>query len=357
MVIDESLVDPDVQLSNITALEKSKFGLDVNGNVIVKNESREDGFVSIVNSSTALLLAGATFTGPAEDVSQYSSVTVFVESDVDSANMGFYVQFSINGVDNWFAIKNHTIQDDDTHRHNLAIFAQYFRIKYTNGTTNQGEFRLQTIFHKHKTPVLTEDNSDPIQKHEDVTLMRITNDSLLDISRDLHADKFSFHRFGDNKVVPNGSFADIWSYGPTDPIYNWPVTAETFRIQSGGDAADDAAGLGARTVVIIYLDAIGDLQNDILTTAGALASDETSVTATRFIRAWVVDCGTIKGNNTGQILFENSTTNEIVGVIEAGEGQTEMSMYTVPLNYTAYLSRITIDVAAGANKDADIIIV
>jgi hypothetical protein len=186
-------------------------------------------------------------------------------------------------------------------------------------------------------------------------IVRVDNDKFLDISRGIYADKFSKSRFGHNTAVPNGSFADIWSYGPTDALYNWPTTIEKFRIKAGGNVNDTSGGSGCRSVQVQYLDSVGDLQQEQLATAGASASASTSVTGFRFIRAWCDNAGTILSANTGIMLFENETTGEVVGEIDALKGQTEMSMYTVPRGFSCFLVRIEIDVASGSNKDADVI--
>lgn len=319
------------------------------------NEIRLDdtlGTVSSVNSSTTPLSGSATFTGTAERVEQYSNVTVMVDSDVDGT---LKMQLSTDGT-NWDRSKDVVVDQDISSGsvHTLEIVSKFFRVVYVNGSGAQSHFRLQTIYHKFKSGFLTSSPDEKISKINDAQLVRVSNDVSLDISRGLYSDKSGFHRFGHNTAVPNGSFADIWSYGPTDASYNWPVTAETFRIAAGGNAADSAAGAGARSIQIVYLDVNGNEQQEQLATAGASASAGTSVVATRFVRAWVDTAGTILSSNTGDIIIENSTSNQVVGFIAAGVGQTQMTHFTVPFANTAYLERITINVAAGSNKDADI---
>ncbi len=308
--------------------------------------------VSSVNSSTSPLSGAATFTGTSEDVSQYATITVFVDSDVDGT---LKMQLSSDGT-NWDRSKNVAVNQEigTGSVHTLEVVAQYFRIVYVNGSSAQAHFRLQAIYHKFRSGFLTSSPDEKISKINDAQIVRVSNDPYLDISRGLYSDKYSFHRFGHNTTVPNGSYADIWSYGPSDASYNWPVTAETFRIKAGGNTADDAAGLGAQSIQIVYLDSTGVQVQEQLATAGASESSATSSTGTRIVRAWVDAAGTINSNNTGAILIENTTSGQIVAEIAAGQGQTEMSQFTVPLDHTAYLSRITIDVAAGTNKDADV---
>lgn len=317
--------------------------------------SQNTAEVNTVNSSTTPLADAGVFTGIGQDISQFSTVTVFVDTDIDGT---LSMQFSSDN-SNWDRAKVVTIDQDIASGsvHTLEVVSQFFRVVYTNSTGNgaQSHFRLQTIFHKYRSGFLTSSPDQIISKLNDAQIMRIANDPYLDISRSLYADKYAFHRFGFNGTVPNGSFADVWAYGPTDATYNWPTTDETFRVAAGGNAADDSdGGAGARTIQIVYLDANGNEQQDQLTLAGASASDTTTSTGRRVIRAWVDTCGTIESNNTGEIIIENSSTNQVVAVISAGVGQTQISQYTVPLGYTAYLTRVQVNVSVGTNKDADV---
>jgi hypothetical protein len=191
-----------------------------------------------------------------------------------------------------------------------------------------------------------------VEDTDHVQFVRPVSDHELDIVRGLDQGKFSFHRFGSNGLLPNGSFADIWSYGPTDPTYNWPTAAEGFRVRAGGNVNDAAGGTGARSVVLDFLDATGNRVTETVVTAGASASASTVVPGRRLIRAAVGnDVGTILGNNIGDILIENDTTNEVVAYIQAGIGQTQMSMYTIPLGFTGYLIRVEVNSATSKSTD------
>lgn len=315
------------------------------------------GKVDETNSSIKPLADSAVFTGLAVDVSSFSNISVFVDTD---KNGTLSMEFSIDGEDGHWDRKEAIDIDQAISSgspHTLEVIAQYFRVVYMNSTGNgdQGHLRLQTILHKYKSGFITTTPNEIISHSNDVQIVRVVNDPTFDLSRGLYADKKSFRRFGQNGTVPNGSFADIWDYGPTDPTYNWPTTNEKFRVKAGGNAADTSDGAGARTIQIAYLDDLGNEVQDQLTLAGALVSNETTVTGRRFIRAFVDTCGTILSNNTGNIIIENVTSGQVVGQIAAGKGQTLQSMFTVPLNYTAYLRRVEIDVAVGTNKDADVI--
>lgn len=111
--------------------------------------------VSKSNSSSSTLGSGGVFTGLAEEVDEFGSATVFCYSDVASASGGLSIEFSTDGT-NWDWKKevsagaggNGTVES-------LAIIAKYFRVVYTNGSSAQSEFRLQTRFHAHQSKHLT----------------------------------------------------------------------------------------------------------------------------------------------------------------------------------------------------------
>ena len=106
----------------------------------------DNGLVSTNNSTTSTLTASSTFTGTGEDVSEYSSATTTVYADVSG-----YVQVEQSSDNsNWDVVKYTTVAAATGVDVSSLISANYFRIKYTNDTTNQATFRLQTVFHKSK---------------------------------------------------------------------------------------------------------------------------------------------------------------------------------------------------------------
>lgn len=102
--------------------------------------------ISSVNSSTTPLAANATFTGTLEDVTNYASITVGVLSDQVSATNGLQMQQSPDGT-NWDQADVYTIPASTGKTFGVQITARYFRLVYTNGTTLQTTFRIQTIYH------------------------------------------------------------------------------------------------------------------------------------------------------------------------------------------------------------------
>lgn len=157
-------------------------------------------------------------------------------------------------------------------------------------------------------------------------------------------------KFGSNSAVGTGAYEDVWEGGGA---YNWLTAAAPLRVKAGGNAADDSAGAGARTVVVQGLDEDFSEISETLTTAGGSASSPTSLGFIRVNRAYVDDSGAYGAANTGAISIE-TTGGTTVAHILAAYGQTEQAIYTVPAGWTAYLSRLEVAVDAGTNKTAAI---
>lgn len=151
----------------------------------------------------------------------------------------------------------------------------------------------------------------------------------------------SEHKFGANAAVGNAAREDIWSVGG---VYPWPTAAETVRIKVGGNAADTAAGDGARSVIVIGLDENFDIAQETIVTAGASASSATTTTFFRVYRVFVETSGTYTEANTGIVTIENTTSTDVLAEIQAGYGQSQMTQYTVAKDMKAllYLPSVTI---------------
>ncbi len=106
-----------------------------------------DGKVSTVNSSNTPLLANQQFEGVSEDVLDYAMIFVTVYSDVASATDGLHVRDSSDGI-TWRTGDTFTIPAGTEKTFSVQPNKKYFRLHYTNGTSNQTIFDLQTIFKK-----------------------------------------------------------------------------------------------------------------------------------------------------------------------------------------------------------------
>lgn len=153
------------------------------------------------------------------------------------------------------------------------------------------------------------------------------------------------HKFG-KKTTLTGGFTEIWEGG----THTWPTAAAAVRIQAGGDAADDAAGAGAREITVQGLDENWKEQSETIATAGASASSYTTITFIRVFRAFVSVVGTYHASNTADIIVEDASANTHA-FLAAGIGQTQMTQYTTPINTISSLSRYSFTVDTGKQID------
>jgi hypothetical protein len=104
--------------------------------------------VSTVNSTTAALGAGATFTGTAEDVVQYSSISISYYVKPYTATGNLFVQFS-NTFTNFYPVANLVTAVNSSTSNGFTIDfivkAKYFRVLYTNDSTPQTDLMIQVI--------------------------------------------------------------------------------------------------------------------------------------------------------------------------------------------------------------------
>lgn len=147
LVANDGVDIGDVTINNASGagavnIQDGGNSITVDGSITV---SQTNSFVSTNNSSSATLTANSTFTGTAEDVSHYASISVQVKASHASATNGLSLQFSIDGT-NWDFTTSYTISAAAARWVAVPRQARYFRVVYTNGGTNQTYMRLQTVF-------------------------------------------------------------------------------------------------------------------------------------------------------------------------------------------------------------------
>ena len=179
----------------------------------------------------------------------------------------------------------------------------------------------------------------------------------VDLARGAYEFLSAEHKFGKCESIPSNTWRDIWANGSTalgDIDYPFPTVARRFRIAAGGNANDTAAGSGAQSITVQYLDEDWNPQTETIATNGASASDWSTGTAIRIERAFVYDVGTYGGNNAGAVSIEHETSGDIVCYIGAGAGQTQLSMYSVQAGHRAILSEVNYTIGAAVSQQGDV---
>ena len=153
------------------------------------------------------------------------------------------------------------------------------------------------------------------------------------------------NKFGYNSSIGSGAFETIWETGDD---YPWQSTAVTVDVVSD-DTNDDVAGTGARTLKIQGLDSSYNLVEETVDMDGT-TTVTTTQTFLRVFRMSVETAGT-SGNNIGNISVTYTGGSDVAATITAGNGQTLMTLYTIPAGYTGYL--LSMNISSGKDQEMD----
>lgn len=159
------------------------------------------------------------------------------------------------------------------------------------------------------------------------------------------------HKFGHNEAV--GTTPEPICYGG---VYQTPTGTVTLAAISD-DANDTAAGTGAQTLVIEYLDANFVEQTATINMNGTTETTDTVTGVKRLNRAYVGQSGTYattgsfsqNGTITIRVSGAGATWATIPEIGTSGNavGQSLIGGYTVPAGYTAYILTTGIEVESG----------
>ena len=159
-----------------------------------------DSLISVDNSTTAPLGASGNFTGVAEDVSDFATITITIATDVTGS---FTLQQSSDGV-NWDVSRTAAITPP-SREYIVPVVAQYARILYDNDATPQSYLRLQTRYHKEQSSM------DRIALDGE-----LLDDSLANTTRSVLAGKNESGRYNNVKVTEGSINVNITD--PTSPF-------------------------------------------------------------------------------------------------------------------------------------------
>lgn len=148
----------------------------VNNNPISENnpmpvDSYSNGHLCVDNTTSISLDSDETFIGEWQDTLNYNTIIIGIKADQNSATDGLEIQWSTDG----------SVLDDDDVFTILAnsgkVFTfsparRYIRVSYTNGSSAQSSFSLQTIFkkggfkassHRIQDSIVTEDDAELVK--------------------------------------------------------------------------------------------------------------------------------------------------------------------------------------------------
>lgn len=276
--------------------------------------------ISVNNSTTTPLGISATFTGLPDDVTQASTVSVFAKSDEKGVTGGMEFQFSTDAV-NWNTVGTHTVLAGAVCVVESTVVAQFFRILYTNGTTAQTTFELQTILSPRRNIKIIKNFSNTT----DVAFGTVPDTEMIEPAG--------------HSAALSGTEQTLWDEGG---IYAFPSSAASLNISSD-NTQDDGGQTGALTVTVTYLDANYYEQTETLTMNGT--ASVASVGSMLRINGMSVRSSGSNNANVGTIYLGTGTNTggkpaTVYSLISPDVGVARVGVYTVPGTKTAKLMSV-----------------
>lgn len=291
------------------------------------------GTVSTSNNTTTPLAISGTFTGTAEDVSQYPSVVVACKSDVAGT---LYIEFSPDGT-NWDSSLMYEVAANTNEVHRLAVTRRFVRVRYVNGAVAQTTFRLQTLFGAQG--LLTQGLLSTIQNDADAIVVRPTN-TYDEIAKGKRQNATAVNKFGYNLDIDTGAEEIVAAFGGAfDPNTQVMTTAQTFTIVYN-NTTDGLGQTGALSLLFTYLDA-NFLEQVAIHTLSNTGSDVTSFTGLGINRVVVLSNGGA-GWNVNDITITATTDTTVQAQVPALKSVTQQCLFHTQIGFTFLLKEFVL---------------
>jgi len=324
------------------------------------------GEVDPDNSTSTPLGISGVYSGTAVEITNESVICVSVFADEDSAASGLNIQQSVDGI-NWDHSDTFTIGGGVSENYTINPHAQWYKIDYTNGTTGQSAFRMQSILKAsyvkpsaHRVggdisnqddaelvkAVLSGENGDGlfhnVKTTADGNLTISDNSDGLAIAKGNVTGTSFIHKFGAAPDFDTGDgFVTVWDgaednepYESMQYVYSTTADIDYLTAQSSNDTQlVEVQGLTS--------------SYDLITQTKTLTGQTPVALDTPLIRVFRV-------KNIGSVDFEShvfsyvssgtTVTNgvpqdgsKVRAVVHNGNNQTEMAVFTIPAGKTGYM--------------------
>ena len=359
-----------VKITDGTLTADIKTNVNTTNNEVLVNL---EGHSCDDNTSDTPLGAGASFTGTDwQDTLDYGTLSVNVVADQDSATDGLEIQWSHDGV-NPHDYDKFTILANNAKTFTFGPAERYYRLKYTNGATPQGSFHINSQMRRCYVKPSSHRIQDSIVGEDDAELMKsvitgldgnnvfqnVKVSSVGNLQVDAKPYTYAIAegevvghsanlKFGTRTTIAANTPSTIWE-GPT-ALYAYMSSAQQLKVSSTDNTNDNVGGTGALTLTIYGLDTNYAEISETITMTGTTVVT-TNLSYIRVFRAYVATCGT-SYSNTGTISIKNNAGAVTQAIINIGESQTLMSIWTVPTGKVMYLTQGT--ASTNSNKGARI---
>lgn len=159
----------------------------------------------------------------------------------------------------------------------------------------------------------------------------LADDWKLNLARGKLRNAIHLHKFGANPTPANGIEESIWDGSNLYPWSTWDAGADNVYLKSS-DAGDTSI-----TVFIQGLDENYALQSEIVTLDGTDPSVTAVASANTYIRLFRMYNSSSTPEAGNITAHYGSGAGTVVAQITAGEGQTLMSIYTIPAGHVGLL--------------------
>lgn len=314
----------------------------------------ESGRQSSANTTTTPLASSATFTGTFEQ-NDFSDVGVSCYSDTDGT---LFFDFSVDGTNvRTFPPLGFPVKAGVHEFHTAVKMPRFFRLRFVNSASAQSTLQLYTYygqFGQGNTPL-----NQKMSPDSDAKIVRFASEDEVMLGR--YDGQMIISKFGRNPDIDTGTVPeDIWNGGGT--YTGFPTATAEFLQVVSSSANDTAAGTGARTLRIFYLDAnynMFDANGDPLyvdVTLTGIVPVTTATQAMRVYRAYVLTSGTSQSNEGDITIRWAVTTATVFAVLPATFAQTQLSNFTVPDGWTGYMRRVGVSLADTTANTAQMVL-
>lgn len=303
--------------------------------------------INIAFSTTTPLASGASYSSGVLDMTKSTQVQTEITASHDGTlTINFYEDSG--GTDSVRTLSIPYFASKGFQLYSAPTFGSFVKYEFENTSASlQTDFYYATKFlPTGLTPQILARNGF-LASSMTSSLVRNGSEFNNDRNTGLIGGEESKRKFGVNESV-GGALETVWSYSA-----NWvpnQVLNEKLRVKAGGNANDTAAGTGAQTVLVNFLDENLLEIEETISLNGVNQSLATTANCFRLISAKVVTVGTYHGSNVAGITFE-LTGGNIMGYIAPERGTTEQCILTVPSNKTVYITEILVSVGAADSCD------
>lgn len=305
------------------------------------------------------LAAGATFQGVGETVSGFGRAGIVARSD-NATSGTLTIEVSEDGV-RWGGPTRYWADTRFAVPHMWNIVEPYFRILYTNGTTEATNLSIIVQYSNNADTNLVHQLNEILPAESEATLVRAGSSFSLEMAREHITGNEAPFFIGHNPSF-SSAWEDIWAAGGDVP---WLTVATKIEIISSS-AADNGTtpGLGVHSVEVHGLSATGEDQKETILTNGTTAV-QSDLTYIRVNKVHSEMCGTYGGSHQGNITCRvtggGATLSLLSGAegsagssVQYGSGEAGNGFWSVPLGKVMYITRLDYQPDVSANKSMNI---